>query len=336
MHFRPLHALLAAAFLCAAPAALATEQTDDMVTPSAATEAPSAWVTLGTVGGPQPVANRNEPANLLLVGNDAHLVDVGDGAATSMIRAGVQYADLRSIWISHIHFDHIGGLFGVLGLRLQTRTETPLTIYGPPGTQEIVDGLLAAMQPSARSGFGVPGEQSIDPAASITVRELDDGDVVNLGSDTVRVANNTHYSFEAGTPEEEYYRSLSFRFDLADRSIVYTGDTGPSEAVTELARGADMLVTEVIDLEHTMRRIRANAQNMPSPVVEQMRQHLSTHHVTTDDIGRMAQAAGVGQVVVTHFAGGANSSATGLARYVAEIKVHYDGPVQVANDMDQF
>lgn len=333
MHFRPHHALLAAAFLCAAPAAQA--QTDE--TTSAATEAaPSAWVTLGTVGGPQPSPDRNEPANLLLVGNEAHLVDVGDGAATSMVRAGVRHSDLRSIWISHIHFDHIGGLFGVLGLRLQTRNENPLTIYGPPGTQEIVDGLLAAMQPSARSGFGVPGEVSINPADSIIVQELEHGDVVNLGSDTVRVVNNTHYSFEAGSQEEAYYRSLSFRFDLADRSIVYTGDTGPSDAVVELAQGADMLVTEVIDLDRTMRRIRANAEGMPSPVVEQMRQHLSAHHVTTDDIGKMAQAANVGQVVVTHFAGGTSSSAAELARYVAGIKAHYDGPVQLANDMDQF
>ncbi|MEL0209927.1 MAG: MBL fold metallo-hydrolase, partial [Novosphingobium sp.] len=77
------------------------------------------WITLGTMGGPMPSVQRAEPANLLMRRGEAHLVDAGDGAATAMIRAGANYRDLRSIWISHIHFDHIGGLYGVLGLRLQ-------------------------------------------------------------------------------------------------------------------------------------------------------------------------------------------------------------------------
>lgn len=68
------------------------------------------WVTLGTAGGPVPSIERGEPANLLMRRGKAHLVDVGDGAATAMVRAGSSYRDLRSIWISHIHFDHIVGL----------------------------------------------------------------------------------------------------------------------------------------------------------------------------------------------------------------------------------
>lgn len=298
--------------------------------------ASSGWITLGTVGGPRSDGARNQPANLLLVGDDAHLVDTGDGAMTSMTRAGVAYADLRTVWISHIHFDHVGGLFAVLGLRLQTRTETPLTVYGPPGTRDIVTGLIAAMMPSARSGFGVPGETMIDPAASITVVELDDGAVVDLGDVTVRAVANTHYSFVPGSTEESYYRSLSFRFGMADRSIVYSGDTGPSQALTDLAEGADLLVTEVIDVERTIAGVRRGAPNMPPQVVEQMRHHLSAHHLTTADIGRLAQEAGVGQVVLTHFAGGADAAGPLIARYVAEVKASFEGPVQVANDMAQF
>ncbi len=295
------------------------------------------WVTLGTMGGPMPSATRGEPANLLSRKGSAHLVDVGDGAASAMAVAGSDYRELRTIWISHIHFDHIGGLFGVLGLRLQTRGTTPLTVYGPPGTKAIVTGLIDAMRPSARSGFGVPGEVPIDPGASITVVELDDGAVVKLDDFTVRVASNSHYSFPPDSQNAKDFRSLSFRFDLPERSIVYTGDTGPSDKVTALAKGADMLVTELIDIEATLTNLRRRARQLSPEEAANMERHLRDHHVTTTDIGKMASAAGVKEVVVTHLAGGGAATEPGAAdRYAAEIGKLFSGRVRIAKDQDRF
>lgn len=305
--------------------------------PPAARYVPLVWVTLGTMGGPMPSAERSEPANLLMRRGDAHLVDAGDGAATEMVRAGSNFRDLRTIWISHIHFDHIGGLFGVLGLRLQTRTATPLTIYGPPGTKTIVENLLAAMRPSARSGFGVPGEVPLDPSTGITVRELDDGEVVKLADMTVKVASNTHYSFPAGSEEARLFRSLSFRFDMPDRSIVYTGDTGPSDKVTALAKSADMLVTEMIDIEATLAAMRRRAADLSASDAANMENHLRSHHITTADIATMAQQSGVKSVVITHIAGGgAATEPTASARYAAEVNRTYKGPVYLAVDGQKF
>ena len=53
-------------------------------------------------------------------------------------------------------------------------------------------------------------------------------------------ASNSHYTFSPGSAEVAKFVSLSFRFDAPDRSIVYTGDTGPSENVERLARNADL------------------------------------------------------------------------------------------------
>lgn len=294
------------------------------------------WVTLGTMGGPVPNASRGEPANLLVHNGQYDLVDTGDGAATAFLRAGGNFRALRGIWISHIHFDHIGGLYGVLGLRLQTRTTTPLTVYGPPGTKAIVDGLIAAMQPSARSGFGVPGEVPIDPAASVRVVELGGHSVITVGDMKITTAANSHYSFPAGSEEERTFKSLSFRFDVPGNSIVYTGDTGPSDAVTALAKDADLLVAEMIDVEFTIANLRRRATDLTADDLANMERHLRTHHITTADIGAMAVAAGVKSVVITHLAGGGGRDPSSAERYVREVRQAFSGPVRVASDLERF
>ena len=211
-----------------------------------------------------------------------------------------------------------------------------MTIYGPPGTKAIVNGLIAAMQPSAKSGFGVPGEVPIDPAASVSVVELDNGTVVSLGEVKVTSASNTHYSFPAGSHEAETFRSLSFRFDMPEKSIVYTGDTGPSQAVTALAKGADLLVAELIDIEFTIANLRRRAVDLSPADLANMEAHLRTHHITTADIGAMAKAAGVKSVVITHLAGGGSAAEGSSDRYVREVNASFGGQVRVASDLDRF
>ena len=152
---------------------------------------------------------------------------------------------------------------------------------------------------------------------------------------TVTAAQNTHYDFAPGSAEDRAYKSLSLRFELTARSIVYTGDTGPSTSVERLAKGADLLVSEMIDVDGTLEVGRRTAPDMPAIARQQLVRHLTTHHLTPAEVGALAARAGVKAVAITHFAAGADN-APRAASYLKTIAQIYPGPVRIANDLDRF
>ena len=116
--------------------------------------------------------------------------------------------------------------------------------------------------------------------------------------------------------------------------MVYTGDTGPSPAVEELASGADLLVSEMIDLDSILppgprqqAAVNSTGQDMP--------RHLTEHHITPDQVGKIAGDAKVQELVITHLVA-RDPSAADLMRYHEIIGRRYSGPVVIANDLDVF
>ncbi|MEO9633382.1 MAG: MBL fold metallo-hydrolase [Parasphingorhabdus sp.] len=293
------------------------------------------WITLGTRGGPVTIPTRSQPANLLEFNGKKYLVDVGDGAAGQLSKANMQTAMLDGVFISHLHFDHTGGLAAILGLRFQTNARQTLTIYGPPGTQQLVDGLLDSMTPGATANYGVPGAPPKDHRAGIEVVELRDGAKADLDGMKLSVRSNTHYSFIPGSDLAKRFQALSYRFDMPGRSIVYTGDTGPSSAVEELAKDADLLVVEMMDVPLIVAAVVRNNPKLPAPAAKNMESHLTKHHLLPKDVGEMAARAGVKAVVVTHFAG-AEPGNPKFFEYLKTIAEYYKGPVIIANDMDVY
>lgn len=304
--------------------------------PSAPADAnPDRFITLGTMGGPIPDARRSQPANAIVSGPDVYLVDVGDGAAEQLAKARLGVPQIKAILLSHLHFDHTGGLAAVLGLRYQTKVPGKVAIYGPPGTRALVEGVVRSMEPAAAAGYGIPGEPAARPRDIVEVVELTDRSAFALGPLQVSARQNTHYSFPPGSAHDKAFKSLAFRFDTPGRSIVYTGDTGPSEAVEELAKGADLLISEMIDVDRTVAAVRRNTPNMTAKAREGLMQHLSTHHLTPEQVGALASNAGVKSVIVTHFVA-PTATATDLLGYEERIGTLFKGPVVIANDLDSF
>lgn len=299
-------------------------------------KAETTFVTLGTQGGPITSPHRGQPSNLLTVNGVHALVDVGDGTAERLSKLGLPTARIDNVLISHLHFDHTAGLLGMIGLRFQTNSPKPLQVYGPPGTDELVKGLVASMAPAMGAGYGVPGQREYTPEELVEVHVLKDGDSSRIGDTKVTVARNTHYSFEPGSAEAEKYQSLALRLETPDKIIAFTGDTGPSREVEELARGADILVGEMIDVDFTVEQIKAIDPHLPEKRAKGMKIHLAAHHLTPGDLGAMAAKAGVKELVVTHLVPGAAMTAEHFKSYAEEIGRKFSGKVTFANDMDKF
>jgi ribonuclease BN (tRNA processing enzyme) len=294
--------------------------------------AKSELIALGTMGGPIPNAKHSQPASLLRYGDEDVLIDAGDGVSEQLAKVGIPLGDVRTIFLTHLHFDHTGGLFGFLGLRYQVRNRLPVSIYGPVGTARMVAGLLAAMEPGAEIGVGYPGAARRPPEDLVRVTEIGDGTRLKLGSLVVSSVTNSHYSFPEGSAEASRSQSLSLRFDLSDRSVIFTGDTGPSSKVEQLARGADVMVSEVIETDFALSDLKRNSPGIPPQGLAQIAQHFAEQHLSPEQAGIMAQRAGVRKLVFNHAVIGDDQ----ISKVKAAASLHFNGPIVVARDLDRF
>lgn len=308
----------------------------DMTKPDAGVAvSPSRFTVLGTLGGPTPHPRRGQPAYLLTAAGQHTLIDCADGAAHKLAAVGVLCRRLDRVFVSHLHGDHFGGLFAILALRLQTNAPKPLAIYGAPGTTRMVQGLLDALEPAIEAGYGMPGAPRFNRDQIATVSDLVHGDVLEFPEYRLMACRNTHYSFEPGTPEFDRHQSLSFRFDLPDRSIVYTGDTGRCRDVERLAQDCDLLIGEVIDVDDTVAGVLRQSPDLSEKAVAIMRRHLADHHLVAGDLGRLATAARARHLVVAHIATGSPEKID-PARLTSEIGTTFGGRITVPNDLDVF
>jgi len=301
---------------------------------TAAAAETSAWrfVTLGTNSGPIPNAHRSEPANVLRAGDKAILIDVGDAAPWQLAKAGITLPQVQAVFVSHLHFDHTGGLFAFMGQRYQVGAATPVTIYGPRGTAKTVEGLLAAMAPMTEIDANKQAREQLAAREMFKVVELEDGARVALGDVTAVVAANSHHILSETVNPKAKGASLSFRFDMPGRSIVYTGDTGPSAAVEALAAGADVLVAEVMDPDLALAALRVSAPHLPPMALGLVEQHFRRQHLSPTEVGRMANRSQVKELVLTHNA----LPDAALAAAKKAIAAEFKGRIIFAKDLDAF
>ena len=285
----------------------------------------SSWITLGTSAGPIPNALRSQPANLLRSDDATILVDAGDGAAEQLARAHVPIDRVQAVIISHLHFDHTAGLFAIIALRQQMLVPGTLAVYGPVGTRELVEGILIGMKTSP----ALASREASVGSDRVSVTEIGNGSKIRIGGVVVTAIRNSHYS---ATPDGQHYSSLSFRFDLPERSIGYTGDTGPSAEIDIGLKHVDLLVSEILDSDRTSAMLARSRPDMTPAMLATFREHFTKEHLSPTQAGLLAKRTGAKALVLTH-----NSEAPGASGAMETlIRSIYSGPVTFARDLDSF
>jgi ribonuclease BN (tRNA processing enzyme) len=124
------------------------------------------------------------------------------------------------------------------------------------------------------------------------------------------------------------FPAFGFRFDTPHGSVVFSGDTGACENVVRLARGADLLVHEVIEIDRLMERV----SRLPNG--EAVRNHLAGSHSSPEEVGGIAKRAGVPTLVLSHLVPGDLEPT--VDEWEARVRPHFDGDVVCGVDLDQF
>jgi ribonuclease BN (tRNA processing enzyme) len=270
-------------------------------------------VLLGTGGGPRASRTRFPTSQAILADGQMVVIDCGNGVAKQLAAARLSARDMSHLLVTHHHVDHSADL-GYLPMAawIEGRTDS-IKVLGPPPTVGALEALLAGYAEDLEKRTRSTGRPPFRPM--LQVRDITaPGPVLEEAGLEISCAFVDHPPFEI---------ALGYRVDFGGKSVVVSGDTAPSPALVELARGADVLIHEVVHPE-------AFAEVTKNTNASTIREHMSRNHTMLDDVGQIAAEAGVGRLVLSHMI-----PHDGLTTedWIGPIRPHFDGEVIVGEDL---
>lgn len=237
-------------------------------------------ILLGT-GYPRPDPERAGPSTAVVFGDKWFVVDAGRGATMRVAGTDLKYANLRAVFLTHLHSDHTAGLPDLFNTSWQFGRKTrPLDLYGPPGTKKLAKAMLDFFEEDIHLRRDLLEKH---PAAGATIR-------TNVVRDGAVVYDDGEVKVTAfAVDHKPVQHAFGYRFDAAGRSVVISGDMRPNANLVKFAKGADVLVLEAYLPEHF--------DKVDTPAVAA---RLKSYHTSAEEAGELATAAGVGTLVLTH------------------------------------
>lgn len=281
-------------------------------------------------GSPMPDASRAGPCLGVLAGDRAFVFDVGSGGVRNLGAMGFPLARLESVYLTHLHSDHIDGLGELLTLSWVggSRNE-PTPVRGPVGTDEVVGGFNAAYRLDGTyrvahhgtdvanpAGFGGAPEEIIIPAGpggQLVV--LDEGDL------KIRAIRVSHAPIEP---------AFGYRIDYKDRSISISGDTIYEPRFVAASENVDLMLHEALSqemVETIGAKLGERGLENPAKIFED----ILDYHTDPEDAAKAAQEAGADQLVYYHIVPQLPVKMLESV-FIGDAKSHFDGKITVGQD----
>ncbi len=272
-------------------------------------------VLLGT-GTPNAEPEKAGTSIAIIVDSTAYIVDVGPGVvrrANAARQNGITAlapSNLKRLFVTHLHSDHTLGYPDLIFTPWVLERDEPLEVYGPQGIEAMTRNILEAWDDDIRTRL-----EGLEPANPdgyrVNVHEIEAGLIYE--DELVRV---TAFGVRHGAWDQAF----GFRFETPDRVIVISGDTAPTDALVEHARGCDVLVHEVYSQAGFEGRI---------PVWQ--RYHAASH-TSTVELAEIARQVQPGLLILTHqLLWGSTPE-----ELMSEITSRYSGRVVYGNDLDTY
>jgi len=271
-------------------------------------------ITLLGTGCPIVDSERLGPAALVRSRDTAILVDCGSGVTQRLVAAGCPGRDIDALLLTHLHTDHLVDLYQLIVSSWHQGRNGPQRIFGPPGTQAHVDGLMDLWR-REREGRIAHEQRPNIRGLEVQVQEIEDGMAVEVGDVLVKVVEVDHRP----VPD-----AFGFVFESDGDKAVVSGDTTYCPALIGAARDADLLVHEVF-LHHEMPEV-------PGVRTREVVDNVASYHTLSTVVGKVAAECNAACLILTHFV----PTRFDRARLLAEVRADYAGPLVVGEDLMTF
>ena len=257
---------------------------------------------------PQP--DRLGPSILVEAGDRAYVFDAGRGVLQRFAEAAGFDTDISAVFFTHLHSDHV---MGFPGLWLATwgfsRRAQPLRVFGPTGTQSMLEHLRQAF------AFDIDiriFEGALESGVGFDVTELEDGFVWQDGDVSVHAFEVDHSPVKP---------AFGYRIDWGSRSVALSGDTKYSEALIEATKGVDLLIHEVSDASEEFIAQNPRFKNV-----------VMGHHTTAAEAGQVFAQVKPKLAVYAHMV----TRDLSFDELIQKTRTTYSGPIVVGEDLMTF
>jgi ribonuclease Z len=265
-------------------------------------------VTLLGTGTPAIRPHRLGPSTLIQAGGETLLFDAGRGTMLRLKQAGVSYDQVDEVFLTHLHSDHLVGLpdLWLTGWVLGRR-DSPLKIWGPRGTQSLLNHLAQAFSYDVDIRSTKSTKLSQVGIGTI-VTEIEAGMVYQKSGVTVTAFDVDHSPIEP---------AFGFRVEYAGRSLVISGDTRYSNNLIKHSKGVDVLIHEVA---------YANALEKKNPFLK----FVESYHTTPLEAGKIFAAVMPKLAVYSHVI---TFDIASDQQLIPQTRKSYSGDVVVGEDL---
>jgi len=272
-------------------------------------------VLLGT-GTPNADPDRSGPSTAIVVNGTPYIIDFGPGVvrrAAAAYRKGVEglaVNNLKKAFVTHLHSDHTVGYPDLIFTPAVLDRNAPLEVYGPAGIKAMTEHILKAYEQDIR--IRVDGlERGNAEAYKVNVHEVKPGVIYKDENVTVKAFLVNHGSWP---------QAFGYRFETPDRTIVISGDCGPSPSIIENCNGCDVLIHEVYSQAGFSRR------------PPKWQKYHSSFHTSSKELAEIATKARPGLLILYHQLIWDSTE----EELLKEIRQGYNGKVVSGHDLDVY